>query len=285
MFKRKIFNNSYSVNNEIAKIRSLFRNIDARNNLISKRSRRFINNTMPKSDTPPDEFQLKLIKEEMDTFLQNSKEISDLKIESSDTFKVLPKFNRGHSKLDDTSHSLMKNETTEEVDQEKQNTVDDTCNPALDTIDTGYNNYCSRKNNNLQSLLITLTLSSSYTDEINVDDIENNQQKESQMNVYPQPINDFNTGRKAEIIDVLKVTSFLNDRKDRNTFIAKKYAAKWTKYVKTRTEKKIKHKRNEAVDKFLNRLTKAKNNTEPAERVKVLVQDSNSYQHRYVSNV
>ncbi|XP_047507395.1 coiled-coil domain-containing protein 191 [Pieris napi] len=238
---------------------------------------RLSNNLIPISNRPPDEFQL--IKSEVDTFVQNFNEISDLKVESADTFKVLPNIKRQVFDFDKSVPKLKKNEIAKEVKHKKQNTVD-----TFEDVDTFVDDFSFSNNNDLQSLLVMMTLSSNYNDDVSVE--EDGDKERTENDLYPQidnQLEEYDTERNAEITDILKISSFKKENTDHKHNIARKYVDKWKMYkcVKIKTENKLKHTRKEAVDKFLDKLKQAKNSTEPEDRSKMLVRDYNSYHHRY----
>ncbi|XP_022116177.2 coiled-coil domain-containing protein 191 [Pieris rapae] len=235
---------------------------------------RIPNNIIPISNNPCDDFRL--IKSEVDTFVQNSTEISDLKVENADTFKILPKIKRQAFDFDKSVPKLQKNEIAKEVKQKKQNTVD-----TFDDVETFVDDFSFSSNNDLQSLLVMMTLSSNYNDDVSFED--DGDKERTKNNLYPQidnQLEEYDTEQNAEITDILKISSFKKENTDHKNNIARKYVDKWKMYVKIKAEQKYKHTRKEAVDKFLDRLKQAKNTT-PEDRAKVLVRDYNSYHHRY----
>ncbi|CAK1540572.1 unnamed protein product [Leptosia nina] len=290
LLKRKVFNNAYTVNRELAKMHTIFRKKRAKNNLIIKKQKSLFKNI---SSTIPTEVyrsrdtadsQYKMLQQEMNTFLEKSQEMYDLKVENEVDFKLIPKLKQDKYEF----KTSMKPKVADRQDSQKKELNRQDNDESQQNIISKIEHEFSCKSNDLQSLLIMMTINSSYDNEkeISEDDISC-----KELESYPNLRDE--SGKvtvtnidKTEISDYINVSSIKNVKFElRARYIERKYVQKWRQYIIRKNEKNSKFDRKATVNKFIDRLAKAKDSVkstaEPIQKAKMNVRDYNSYHHRY----
>lgn len=251
-----------------------------------------------------------LVEKEMAMYINNLEEDRiNLVIENDSDFKVKPKAritnqpNKNTYCRDDKYNTLTLNEGVKCSNKhlnpnETFKTSQINCMNITEDV-LSYNKslpQCNEYKNDLQSLLIMLTINSNDENEgkelVRTKKIHKNEHEiEHNENTLKNCSNDAvdaktisESFQTEQLVQLLNITPLKYELSCRHRYIAKKFVKKWKNFVSSKTQNRIFEQRQQTLNQFFEKLSKKMNyavsNTEPVQKAKTLARDFNTYQHR-----
>lgn len=242
-----------------------------------------------------------LLKNELAHYLSNSaKEKIDLIIENNSDFKITA----GHARTISSDKQMDNNQNNNsntfilnEKIQENNNEcliIKSSKDLQIVNIDKKQENndnhlpYFNEYKNDLQSLLIMMTINSNNVEKENESTVYETATDASDKKVEKVTFNTeeskMNTINMSPGLPFLNIVSIIKELSYRQKFVAIKFFRKWKAYVTTRLQNRIFEERQQALDQFFNKLSKKMNSSvsanEPVQKAKLFARDYNTYQHR-----